>query len=116
MSPIPGWLSGAQSICLNMSNVDLPVQLHFALFNGSRGFLLKPLGMRASAEDISKDVEDVEETRSNNEHRVTAEDKYWPPPREHLHCVTIDVFSLHNLPKVHRTQSWSACVSRHTRP
>jgi len=46
LSPLPGWLVGAQSIALNMSNNDLAAQLHFALFNGSRGYVLKPLEMR----------------------------------------------------------------------
>ena len=39
MSPLFGWLAGAQSVCLNMSNNDLPLQLHFALFNGSDGYV-----------------------------------------------------------------------------
>jgi len=45
MSPLPCWLAGSQSVALNMSNNDLPVQLHFALFNGSNGFVLKPPAM-----------------------------------------------------------------------
>eukprot|EP00966_Prymnesium_polylepis_P047997 1111329-Prymnesium_polylepis.2 len=45
MSPIPGWLAGAQNVALNMSNVDLAVQVHFALFHGSAGFVLKPREM-----------------------------------------------------------------------
>jgi len=52
MSPIPCWLSGAQHAALNMSpingQVDLAVNLHFALFNGSNGFLLKPAEMLAT--------------------------------------------------------------------
>ena len=114
MSPIPGWLSGAQSVCLNMSNVDLSVQLHFALVHGTGGYLLKPPGMRASDEDLSKDV--FFDRSDCNEDRVTAEMNYWPPPRETLHCVTIDVLSLHMLPKVLCMRSWTATVSRHTRP
>jgi len=47
MSPIPGWMSGCQSVALNMSNVDVSLHLHFALFKGSRGFVLKPTEMRA---------------------------------------------------------------------
>ena len=42
MSPLPCWLAGAHSVALNMSNNDLPVQLHFALFHGSGGYVLKP--------------------------------------------------------------------------
>jgi len=49
MSPIPFWLAGAQSVALNMSNSDLPVRLHFALFNGTEGYLLKPPDMLLAA-------------------------------------------------------------------
>jgi len=45
MSPLPFWLTGAQSVALNMSNNDIPLQLHFALFKGSDGFVLKPSEM-----------------------------------------------------------------------
>eukprot|EP00966_Prymnesium_polylepis_P111486 2578862-Prymnesium_polylepis.1 len=51
MSPQPCFLAGAQYICLNFSHSDLPVQLHFALFNGSPGFVLKPQEMRASSQN-----------------------------------------------------------------
>ena len=37
MNPLPAWLAGAQYVALNMTNVDLPVQLHHALFNGTAG-------------------------------------------------------------------------------
>jgi len=112
LSPIPGWLAGAQSVCLNMSNVDLPLQLHFALFNGSSGFVLKPVqmlqegsdkssfkgstrnsfgesGMR-SARMQSENLEDDDDDQTDN---------YWPPARENLSRITIQVLSLHNLPK-----------------
>eukprot|EP00966_Prymnesium_polylepis_P077047 1784910-Prymnesium_polylepis.1 len=72
MNPLAGWLGGsrhwdsncslctcirliavfyisphrAQHIALNMSNVDVALQLHFALFKGSAGFVLKPHDMR----------------------------------------------------------------------
>jgi len=82
MSPLPGWLSGAQSVALNMCNVDLPVQLHFALFNASAGFILKPPEMR-TADDGDDDLEEVS----------------WPPPRAQLVCTTVDILSLHKLPK-----------------
>jgi len=43
MSPLPCWLAGTQSVALNLcSGNDLAVQLHFALFNHSLGFVLKP--------------------------------------------------------------------------
>eukprot|EP00966_Prymnesium_polylepis_P215872 4997979-Prymnesium_polylepis.1 len=45
MSPLPCWLAGAQNVCLNFSDNDIAVQLHFALFRGSEGFILKPAGM-----------------------------------------------------------------------
>ena len=49
MSPLPGWLAGAQNVCLNFSDNDLAVQLHFALFDGSGGYVLKPPEMRRGA-------------------------------------------------------------------
>ena len=42
MSPLPCWLVGAHSVALNMSDNDLPLHLHFALFNGSGGYVIKP--------------------------------------------------------------------------
>jgi len=45
MSPLPGWLAGAHCVCLNFSDCDLAVQLHFALFNGMGGYVLKPAEM-----------------------------------------------------------------------
>ena len=43
---IDSWHCRAQGVCLNTSMCDLGLQLHFALFNGSQGCVLKPLGMR----------------------------------------------------------------------
>ena len=77
MSPIPGWLVGAQSVALNMSNNDLAVQMHFSLFKDSGGYVLKPAEMWHSR-DASE----------------------WPPWREQLHCAVITLISIHNLPKV----------------
>eukprot|EP00966_Prymnesium_polylepis_P051330 1187930-Prymnesium_polylepis.2 len=90
MSPLPAWLSGCQSVCLNMSYSDLAVQLHFALFNGSGGFVLKPAEMCAATQRTE------DSTRSE---KAEAED-FWPPAREWLHRTTITLMSLHNLPKV----------------
>jgi len=45
MSPLLFWLSGAHLVALNFSEPDLAVQLHFALFDASGGFLLKPSEM-----------------------------------------------------------------------
>jgi len=47
MSPIPFWLGGAQNVCLNFSDCDVAVQLHFALFRGGAGYMLKPAEMTA---------------------------------------------------------------------
>ena len=72
MSPIPFWLggkwhsdahchlsstshrlsllltaAGAQNVCLNFSDCDVAVQLHFALFRGEAGYVLKPAEMNA---------------------------------------------------------------------
>jgi len=85
MSPLPGWLAGAQSVCINMSNIDLPLQLHFALFGLSGGFVLKPHEMRlVPREDLVTQSADI---------------AYWPPPCEGLCRTTISLLSLHNLPK-----------------
>ena len=46
MNPLPGWLGGAQNIAINMSNNDLPLQLHHALFKSTSGYVLKPPEMR----------------------------------------------------------------------
>ena len=73
-----------------MSNNDLAVQMHFSLFKDSAGYTLKPPEMRATHHAI-RDVK-VEDGLD--------EDDYWPPPRERLHRTTIDLLSLHNLPKV----------------
>jgi len=81
MSPLPCWLAGAQSVALNMSNNDLPVQLHYALFKGSGGYVLKPAEMRV--EQLGEQEDAVR----------------WPPARVKLHHATIHVLSLHNLPK-----------------
>eukprot|EP00966_Prymnesium_polylepis_P297479 6873167-Prymnesium_polylepis.4 len=59
---------------LNMSEIDVPVQLYFALFNGTHGFVLKPKEM-------------LDPTAYH-------EDAYWPPPREHLHCAIFEVLAL----------------------
>jgi len=87
MSPLPCWLAGAQNVCLNFSpvegKVDLAVQLHFALFNGSGGYVLKPALLRH--EELPQDLEEEETS--------------WPPPQERLHRTSIEILSLHCLPK-----------------
>ena len=74
-----------------MSNNDTAIQLHFALFNGSAGFVLKPRGMTETRspnanDGLTKSAMDV--------------DAYWPPARDRLHSTTIKVLSLHACPKV----------------
>lgn len=107
MSPLPGWMSGGQFVALNMSNCDLPVHLHFALFNRSTGFVLKPREMRAGADE------------SGNASRGGQSDEvYWPPPRDKLHCVSVNIHSLHNLPqggeqRPRYSGSCSACHQYH---
>jgi len=86
MSPLPCWLSGAQSVALNMSNNDHSVQFHHALFNRSTGYVLKPSEMRPG-NALSEDDEHNDEA-------------YWPPPRKKLCCVTLTFANLHNLPKI----------------
>jgi hypothetical protein len=131
MSPLPCWLAGAQSVALNMSNNDVSVQLHFALFQGSDGYVLKPEDMRFikdhsfvrdretrnSCSTSGTDEERISLRRSNRTGAepesnrrtskssdasvMTAEDDFfWPPPRERLHRTSIELLSLHNLPKV----------------
>eukprot|EP00966_Prymnesium_polylepis_P201258 4663247-Prymnesium_polylepis.1 len=66
-----------------MSNNDLAVHLHFALFNGSKGFVLKPPGMLGALSNAGD---------GNT-------DDYWPPPCDQLRIATIDILSLHSSPK-----------------
>mmetsp|Transcript_40239 Transcript_40239/g.110796 ORF Transcript_40239/g.110796 Transcript_40239/m.110796 type:complete len:545 (+) Transcript_40239:2-1636(+) len=122
MSPRPGWLGGFQSICLNFSNNDLAVALHFALFDGSEGFVLKPSEMRrpsATSDGSStaattnsspgagvlgsirrEDCHGVPSTsRAAGDSSQTSHASCWPPLREHLSCTTVKILGLHKLPK-----------------
>ena len=82
-----------------MSNVDLPLQLHHALFNGTDGFVLKPPEMLLAGPDEGATGQEggLEATEVGG---VEA-DRWWPPQREQLHCVSIEILSLHNCPKTH---------------
>eukprot|EP00966_Prymnesium_polylepis_P228434 5286828-Prymnesium_polylepis.3 len=71
-----------------MSNNDLAVNLHFALFNTSAGYLLKPPGMCAS----NVDADSPTGTRD-------LDDSYWPPARDVLQRTVIEIISLHSCPK-----------------
>ena len=95
LSPLPCWLAGAQSVALNMSNNDISVQLHFALFEGTAGYLLKPREMMSRQQDSRKRSDSIGEAGEDDEN-----DDYWPPQRELSHRTSINVISLHNLPKV----------------
>ncbi|KAL1522821.1 hypothetical protein AB1Y20_017790 [Prymnesium parvum] len=86
MNPLPGWLVGAQSVTLNMCQNDLPVQLHHALFYGSGGYVLKPQEMLTHTMASPAESMDMQ--------------SYWPQLRERYHRTTVEVLSLHNLPKV----------------
>jgi len=161
MIPLPAWLAGAHYVALNMSNNDLGTQIHFALFNRSEGFVLKPAEMHRPAIDSAMrasgmsnpgsnkasgmsnpgsisvpvtsrpailsrlkgktcskhDAEAIENQDSEAEsarrskvsiveegHAAECEegqevDAFWPPWREQVICATIEVISLHNLPK-----------------
>jgi hypothetical protein len=88
----PCWLGGTQHVALNMSNTDLAIQLHFALFKGSGGFVLKP--PRMGIDDYDGDDGGWQTSDES------LGDFYWPPSRELLHRVSIELLSLHNLPKV----------------
>jgi len=91
MSPLASWLAGCHGACLNFSpiedRVDLPVQLHFALFNNSSGYVLKPREMLITS------------GKSTGDHGGGHDDEYWPPSRKRLHRVSIRILSLHHLPK-----------------
>jgi len=154
MSPLPGWLAGAQHVALNFSDNDTAVQLHYALFDGHAGFVLKPPEMRLEQADTaslrsgsttslltmkfkspsrrssamplagsSRRSEASDESTTRNcckgstpgRHSSivgcrsssggeepgfnAAEDLFWPPPRNRLHCMTLHILSLHNSPK-----------------
>jgi len=106
MSPLPGWLCGGQSVCLNFSEVDLAVSLHFALFKGSAGYILKPAEMLVSPSEVAASHSESP-GGSNKDHKgglqaSTANDAYWPPWREEIHRTSVKFISLHNLPKVAR--------------
>ena len=124
MSPLPLWLSGAQFVALNMSNNDVALQLHFTLFSGSEGFLLKPSEMlRIAPEDnavCGSGVSAPQKMRHNKQGskwRIVREEvstlvmlgrgglaireaACWPPLREEVHVASITIVSLHNFPKV----------------
>lgn len=78
-------------MCLNFSKADLATQLHFALFDGGGGYVLKPSEMRA-------DPVEVEHSQVEQGQDPTTDD-FWPPLRMKLHRATIEILSLHSCPK-----------------
>ena len=70
--PLACWRAGVQLVALNLQTVDLPTQLHHALF-AARGYVLKPREM-------------------------CSVDATWPPARTCRTCVTMRILSLHHLP------------------
>jgi len=95
------------------------VQLHFALFNGSQSYVLKPFEMRVLREDDGDDFSSCHSSSraffirrgtggaglvldgiSEKEVDVTEDEQhFWPPWHDYLHRITVDVLTLHNLPK-----------------
>jgi hypothetical protein len=135
MTPLPCWLAGAQGVCtssgsnpglhgimcrcvlpaesliqsltagLNFSRNDVSVQLHFALFNGSTGFLLKPPEMCTAPRGVQSEHSDtLNNTAAQSgvlhDRLGRGRDDYWPPLRETLHLTTVELLSLHMCPKV----------------
>jgi hypothetical protein len=96
---------------LNFSDSDLPIQLHFALFNGSAGFVLKPQAMLTTSREsstlhdtmlmrcasCSSRCTDASATPSPRKRKYEA---YFPLTGDWLRCTTITVLSLHHCPKV----------------
>jgi hypothetical protein len=109
---------------LNFTGNDSAVMLHFALFSGSGGFVLKPSEMRMESPDGGSFRDAPPESPRNHRrrsavYRVTSadvsrqadNDVHWPPPRVMLACVSVRVISLHNLPKVcHEKRGVRSCV------
>ena len=94
MDPLPCWRLGAQMVALNYQTNDTPVQLNRALFalDSGYGYVLKPPDMCCTPQFAAFNAQE--------ERRTLNDDVYWPPPRERLHRTTIEVLSIHNLPKV----------------
>mmetsp|Transcript_74504 Transcript_74504/g.205372 ORF Transcript_74504/g.205372 Transcript_74504/m.205372 type:complete len:583 (+) Transcript_74504:981-2729(+) len=112
MSPLPGWLAGGQGVCLNFSDADLAVQLHFALFSGHAGFVLKPREMRDScsrgdssaaaggdAVALLARLSNVLGSSSSQDLLEDSDSIDWPPLRDELQRTTVNLLSLHTCPK-----------------
>jgi len=75
------------------------VQLHFALFDGHSGFVLKPVEMRVGPSRPAALGRTTSVESTNDKQQPDDDWRGWPPPRRFLQCVTLQVNSLHNLPK-----------------
>eukprot|EP00966_Prymnesium_polylepis_P016268 375248-Prymnesium_polylepis.2 len=78
-----------------MSNNDLPLQLHFALFKNSDGFVLKPPEMLQPPNGVKSDGRMLDENEAADGSTIP----YWPAPRKTLTSATIEFISIHNCPK-----------------
>jgi len=114
MSPLPCWLTGAQHVALNFSNSDLAAQLHFALFAGSGGMVLKPPTMRkgsvvASERRTSSSARTNSIAETERQSTMPVRDSgamvgdddraYWPLSCDNVQITSVNILSLHNLPK-----------------
>ena len=75
MSPLSVWRAGVHMVALNYQTNDIGMQLNRAFFDrcGRSGYVPKPEGMLTSP-------------------------PLWPPPRTIVHCATVRLLSLHQLP------------------
>jgi hypothetical protein len=113
MSPLPGWLAGSQNVALNMSNIDLPVQLHFALFKASGGFVLKPPEMcfGDAAASLPASWRLSAASSAADDERRDADVEYWPSFRGFLHMTTLELLSLHSAPEVSAATTNYVCAT-----
>ena len=97
-----------------MSNMDLAVQLHFALFRNSNGYELKPLTMREdrAAPNEAQQVRGSFVFAGGQRQAGQLQDSFWPSPCDTLHRTNIRIVSLHNLPKVRLPPNSAASTGR----
>ncbi|KOO23243.1 phosphoinositide-specific phospholipase c [Chrysochromulina tobinii] len=78
MDPLLSWRAGVQLVALNLQTVDLPTQLHYALFErgGGFGYVLKPAEMR-EPHHAPSDAENATTADGKAEDAPTANAKSW---------------------------------------
>ena len=78
MDPLLSWRAGVQLVALNLQTVDLPTQLHYALFErgGGFGYVLKPAEMR-EPHHVPSDAEIATTADGKAEDAPTANAKSW---------------------------------------